>query len=149
MQVILLENVRNLGQLGEMVSVRPGYGRNYLIPQGKAVAATEENQKKFETLRAELERKAEEARADALGRAEKLQALLVTIHARAGEEGKLFGSVGAQDIAQAIRDSGVAVEKQEIRLPNGPLRSTGEHEVLVHLHSDIDARVTVSVIAEE
>ncbi|MCS4505147.1 50S ribosomal protein L9 [wastewater metagenome] len=149
MEVILLEKVDNLGGLGDRVKVRAGYGRNYLLPQGKARMATEENIRYFEERRAELERQAAEQLAAAQRRAEQLAGLTVTITAKAGDEGKLFGSVGTADIADAVTAAGVEVERQEVRLPEGPLRVTGDYEIELHLHSDVDATVTVSVTAEE
>ncbi len=149
MDVILLEKVHNLGNLGDKVSVRPGYGRNYLIPRGKAASATALNLKQFEQRRAELEQVANESLAAAERRAEALHALgKVTLTSKAGEEGKLFGSVGAVDIAEAITQAGVKLEKQEVRLPAGPLRMVGEHEVSIHLHPDVNVRIAV-VIARE
>lgn len=149
MEVILLEKVENLGNLGDRVSVRPGYGRNYLIPQGHAKMATPENIRYFEERRAELERKAAEALSEAEKRAEQLAGLTVSIKAKAGEEGKLFGSVGTQDIADAVTAAGVTIERHEVRLPEGPLRATGEYEIELHLHTDVNATVQVVVEAEE
>ncbi|HKJ94499.1 MAG TPA: 50S ribosomal protein L9 [Gammaproteobacteria bacterium] len=149
MEVILLEKVENLGDLGDRVNVRPGYGRNYLIPHGRAKAATAENIKFFEERRAELERKAAEAIAEAGKRAEQLAGLTVTIKAKAGDEGKLFGSVGTQDIADAVTAAGVAIERHEVRMPEGPLRATGEYEIELHLHTDVNTTVQVVVAAEE
>lgn len=148
MDVILLEKVQNLGNLGDKVSVRPGYGRNYLVPGGKAVLATPENLAEFEARRAELEKAEAEALTVARKRADALAAVVISIAHRAGDEGKLFGSVGTVDIAQAINDAGVAVEKSEIRLPDGALRQVGEFEVGVHLHTDVDATVKVTIVAE-
>lgn len=149
MDVILLEKVHNLGNLGDKVAVRPGYGRNYLIPRGKAAPATALNLKKFEARRAELEKAANEALAAAEQRAEALRALgKVTLTSKAGEEGKLFGSVGTVDIAEAITQAGVKLEKQEVRLPAGPLRMVGECEITIHLHPDVNVQITV-VIAPE
>ena len=149
MDVILLETIGNLGGLGDKVSVKPGYGRNYLIPQGKAVPATETNLAEFEARRAELERAAAEARTKAQGRAEALQALeTITIGANAGEEGKLFGSIGTRDIATAIVEAGCEVDKSEVRLPDGALRETGEYSIALQLHADVMAEVSIHVIAE-
>jgi large subunit ribosomal protein L9 len=145
-EVILLKNVGGLGALGDKVRVRAGYGRNYLVPQGYAVLATPANLEAFEARRAELEREAAEAVAAAEARKSSLEGLSVTIARRAGDEGRLFGSVGTQDIAEAVTAAGVAVEKQEVRLPEGPLRAAGEFEVLLHLHADVDATVTVHVV---
>ena len=149
MEVILLEKIKNLGDLGDRVKVRPGYGRNYLIPQGKAVPATPENIKRFEERRAELERQAAEARAAAEARREKLEGLEVTIPARAGQEGKLFGSVGTQDIAEAVTAAaGIEVERREVLMPEGPIRQTGEYEIELQLHSDVSAIVRIVVVPE-
>ncbi len=146
MDVILLEKVHNLGNLGDKVSVRPGYGRNYLVPRGKAAPATGANLKKFEERRAELEQAANESLAAAEQRAEALRALgKVTLTCKAGEEGKLFGSVGTVDIAEAITQAGVKLEKQEVRLPAGPLRMVGEHEVSIHLHPDVNVQIAVVI----
>lgn len=148
MQVILLEKVTNLGKLGDVVNVKPGYGRNFLIPRGKAVTATTENRAKFDAQRAELERHEADLLSQAQARREKINAQVVTIPAMAGDEGKLFGSIGTVDIAEAMTSAGLPVEKQEIRLPNGPLRAVGEHTVHIHLHPDVDATVTVNVVPE-
>lgn len=150
MEVILLEKIGKLGDLGDKVTVKPGYGRNFLIPQGKAVSATSANVAEFETRRAELEASAAEVVAAAEVRSGRLQELgQITIGAHAGEEGKLFGSVGTRDIADAVTAAGVELNKSEVRLPEGALREVGEYEVNVHLHSDVDAVVLVSVIADE
>lgn len=149
MNVILLEKIRNLGDLGEQVSVAAGYGRNFLIPQGKAVPATEANVKHFEERRAELEAKAADELATAQARAEKLAALTVTIPANAGDEGKLFGSVGTADIAAAATEAGVELAKKEVRMPEGAIRTTGEFDIVVSLHTDVDATVKVNVVAED
>jgi large subunit ribosomal protein L9 len=148
MQVILLEKVGRLGNLGDQVNVKPGYGRNFLLPFGKAVAATKENIAEFEKRRAELEAAAAERRSSAETRAAKLAELAVTIAANAGDEGKLFGSVGTRDIADAISAAGVAVEKSEVRLPNGVIRETGEFQIDVQLHSDVTQTITLRVVAE-
>ena len=149
MEVILLEKIHRLGNLGDKVNVAPGYGRNFLIPQRKAVPATADNVAKFEQQRAALER----AQSDALGRAEaraaQLREIAVTIAAKAGAEGKLFGSVGTGDIADAIVAQGAEIEKREIRLPDGPLREIGEYDVEVHLHADVDVTVKVKVVPED
>lgn len=149
MEVILLEKVENLGGLGDQVKVKAGYGRNYLIPQGKAKPATPENVKIFEERRAELERAAQERLSAAEARRDQLKGLTVTIKAKAGDEGKLFGSVGTADIADAVTAAGVEVERQEVRLPEGALRATGEYEIELHLHTDVDATVAVVVEGEE
>jgi large subunit ribosomal protein L9 len=148
MNVILLEKVHNLGDLGEQVSVKAGFGRNFLIPQGKAVAATKENVASFEARRAELEKVAAEKLAAAEARKAKLDELSITIAHNAGEEGKLFGSVGTLDIAKAITDAGVEVAKSEVRLPEGALRNIGDYEIDVELHSDVVATVKLSIVAE-
>lgn len=148
MEVILLEKVQNLGNLGDKVKVRAGYGRNFLIPRGKAVFATADNVAKFEERRADLERKAEGALGDAKARAEALEAASITVARKAGDEGKLFGSVGTQDIADALTAAGNAVEKHEIRLPEGAIRQIGDYEILLHLHTDVDVNVKLAVVAE-
>ena len=147
MDVILLEKVENLGQLGEKVSVKPGFGRNYLIPSGKAVPATRENLAEFEARRAELEKQAAEELAAAEARKEKLEALSVTITRKAGDEGRLFGSVGNADIAEAVNAAGIELDRKEVRLAT-PFNMTGEYDVDLHLHTDVDATVKV-VIAPE
>jgi large subunit ribosomal protein L9 len=148
MEVILLEKVRNLGGLGDQVKVKSGYGRNYLLPSGKAVMATKSNVAMFEERRAELEAKANEQLSAAQARAEKLAALgVVTIAARAGDEGKLFGSVTAADIADAVSAAGVEVAKSEVKLPEGPLRNTGDFELQVVLHTDVEQNINVQVVA--
>jgi len=149
MEIILLEKVHKLGALGDRVNVKPGFGRNYLIPSGKAVSATVDNIAKFDARRAELEKQQKEAAATATARAEKLNAVSVSIARKAGEEGKLFGSVGTADIADAVTESGVELAKQEIRLPEGPIRSLGEIELVVQLHADVTATIKVNVVAEE
>ncbi|MBN7795516.1 50S ribosomal protein L9 [Parahaliea mediterranea] len=149
MEVILLENIGNLGGLGDKVDVKAGYGRNYLIPQGKAVPATETNVAEFEARRAELEAAAAEQLAAAEKRAEALNALdAVTIGANAGEEGKLFGSIGTRDIADALTAAGCEVDKSEVKLPEGALRELGEYEVDIQVHGDVTATVNVTVVAE-
>jgi len=148
MQVILLEKVQNLGSLGDAVNVRAGYGRNYLIPKGIAVPATKDNLLKFEARRADLEKAAEDVLAAAQVRADALTDKQITLAQKAGEEGKLFGSVGTIDIAAALTDGGTPVEKQEIRLPNGVIRELGDYEIEIHLHSDINVTVRVSVVEE-
>jgi large subunit ribosomal protein L9 len=149
MEVILLENIGNLGELGDKVNVKAGFGRNYLIPQGKAVPATESNVAEFEARRAELEAAAAETLAAAEARAEAINALgLISITANAGEEGKLFGSVGTRDIAEAIAAAGAEVDKSEVRLPEGPLRELGEYEIAIQVHGDVIAAVAIAVIPE-
>jgi large subunit ribosomal protein L9 len=149
MQIILLEKVANLGGIGDMVKVKPGYARNYLIPKGKATVATAENIAKFEERRADLEKKAAGEIAVARDRAAKLEGQVVTITAHAGPEGKLFGSIGTLDIAEACTALGIEVERSEVRLPEGPIRVLGSHEVELHLHSDVDVPITVVVEPEE
>ena len=151
MEVILLEKVANLGGLGEKVSVKSGFGRNFLIPQGKAVFASAENVRLFEERRAELEQQAAEKLATAEERKAQIEGLTagVTIGHKAGEEGRLFGSVGTADIADACTAAGVEVAKSEVRLPEGPFRVAGEFEVVLHLHSDVDATLKVKIVGEE
>lgn len=148
MNVILLERVANLGDLGDSVKVKAGYGRNFLIPQGKAVPATPANVEKFEARRAELEKAAAERLSTAEARKDAISALTITITQKAGDEGKLFGSVGTSDIAHAITEAGVPVEKREVRLPTGPIRQIGEHQIEIELHSDVIAEITVVVNPE-
>jgi large subunit ribosomal protein L9 len=145
MQVILLEKIDNLGGIGDMVKVKPGYARNFLIPQGKATVATAENIAKFEERRAELEQRAAGELATARDRAAKLEGQTVKITALAGPEGKLFGSIGTLDIAEACTALGVEVERSEVRLSEGPIRILGSHEVELHLHSDVNVWLTVIV----
>ena len=145
MEIILLENIDHVGKFGERVTVKPGYARNYLLPQGKATAATPENIAKFEARRAELASKAADLVEQARILAEQIQGQTVTIHANTGPEGKLFGSVGAVDIADALGERDIAVERSAIRLPDGPIRVVGEYMIEVHLHVDIDAQLTVVV----
>ncbi|HET8802695.1 MAG TPA: 50S ribosomal protein L9 [Marinobacter sp.] len=148
MEVILLEKVANLGSLGDKVKVKAGYGRNYLLPFGKAAPATEANIKAFEERRAELEKAAAEKLAAAQARAEALEGAAFTISSKAGEEGKLFGSIGVRDIADAITAAGTDVEKSEVRLPEGPLRATGEYDIELQLHSDVEVTIKLTVVAE-
>ncbi|MEQ9465260.1 MAG: 50S ribosomal protein L9 [Haliea sp.] len=149
MEVILLENIGNLGGLGDKVDVKAGYGRNFLVPQGKAVPATRDNIAEFETRRAELEAAAAATLAAAEKRAEALNALQpISIGANAGEEGKLFGSVGTRDIAEALVAAGCEVDKSEVRLPEGPLRELGEFEVDIQVHGDVTATVVIAVVPE-
>jgi len=148
-EVILLEKMRNLGALGTKVKVKSGYARNFLIPQGKAVYATKDNLAKFEQRRAELEKSAAEKLQQAQTRQQQINALpVITMTAKAGDEGKLFGSIGTRDIAEEIKKAGVAVEKREVRLPEGALRSTGEFEVAIDLESDLTAIVKINIVAE-
>ncbi len=146
MEVILLKKVANLGNLGEKVDIRAGYGRNYLIPKGYAVPATADNLKRFEERRAELEQQAAEAYAIADERRESLDGRSVTVARKAGDEGRLFGSVGAADIAEAANAMGIKLFKQELRLPTGPFRATGHYEIGVHLHPEINATLKVEIV---
>ncbi|MEE4145310.1 MAG: 50S ribosomal protein L9 [Halieaceae bacterium] len=149
MEVILLENISNLGTLGDKVNVKAGFGRNYLVPQGKAVPATASNIAEFEARRADLEAAAAATLAAAETRAEAINALgLISIPANAGEEGKLFGSVGTRDIAEAITAAGCEVDKAEVRLPEGALRDLGEYEIAIQVHGDVFASVAIAVIPE-
>ena len=148
MEVILLENIAKLGDLGDKVNVKSGYGRNFLIPQKKAVPATAANLEEFETRRAELEKIANEKLDTAKARAEQVEALSVSIATKAGEEGKLFGSITVRDIADACDAKGVAIEKSEVRLPEGPIRELGEFEIDIHLHPEVDAVLKLAVVAE-
>lgn len=148
MEVILLEKVANLGNLGDKVTVKAGYGRNYLLPQGKATAATPENIAEFEARRAELERVAAEVLAAAEARAAQLADMVVTITANVGEEGKLFGSIGTQDIADALSAAGTEVAKSEVRLPEGTIRQTGEYDIALQLHAEVDVDIKLVVTGE-
>lgn len=148
MEIILLKKVENLGALGSVVSVRPGYARNFLIPQGKAKMATKANVAEFEARRAELEVEATEALAAAEARKAQLAEMVLTIKANAGSEGKLFGSVSNIEIAEAIQAAGVEVERREIRMPDGAIRHLGEFEIGLHLHTEVDATIKVIVEAE-
>ena len=148
MEVILLKNIGGLGALGDKVKVRPGYGRNYLVPGGFAVPATAANLEAFEARRAELEQEAATTLAAAESRKAALEDMRITIARKAGDEGRLFGSVGPQDIAAAVTAAGVEVAKQEVRLPAGPFRTTGEFEVTLHLHADVDATITLTIVPE-
>jgi large subunit ribosomal protein L9 len=149
MQVILLQKVANLGNIGDRVKVKPGYGRNFLLPSGRATLATPDNVAKFEARRAELEKLARDQLSSAEERAAALRDFKLTIPAKAGTEGKLFGSVGTVDIAEAIVKEGFKVQRSEVRMPNGPLRTIGEHQVELHLHADVDVPLTVTIVAEE
>ena len=148
MEVILLETIAKLGDLGDKVTVKAGYGRNFLIPQKQAVPATAENLEVFKARRAELEKIAGEKLVEAQSRAETINALSVSLETKAGEEGKLFGSVTVRDIAEAAGAKGVALEKSEIRLPEGPIRELGEFEINVHLHAEVDAILKLAVVPE-
>jgi len=149
MNVILLEKVENLGGIGDLVKVKPGYGRNYLLPQGKAALATPKNIKEIEARRAELEAAEAEELASARRRAAAINGVEVVIPANAGSEGKLFGSVGPIDIADALEGIQVEVERSEIRMPEGPIQELGEFTVGVHLHTEVDAEILVRVVAAD
>lgn len=148
MEVILLDKVGKLGAIGDKVTVKSGYGRNYLLPQGKAVAATAKNVAEFEARRAELEAAAAGKLSEAQARASKLAELTVTIAANAGDEGRLFGSVGTRDIAEAVSKAGVAVSKSEVRLPQGALREVGQYDIDIQLHAEVIQAVKLVVVAE-
>jgi len=149
MDVILLQKVANLGNIGDRVKVKSGFGRNFLVPQGKATVATPDNIKKFEARRAELEKIARDDLTSATARAEALKEFKLTITSKAGNEGKLFGSIGTSDIADAATQAGFKLERSEVRLPNGPLRNVGEYSIELHLHADVDVQLPVTVVAEE
>ena len=148
MQLILLQKVANLGNLGDKVTVKPGFGRNFLVPQGKAVPATEANLAQFEARRAEYEAKAKSVLDSAQGRAAKLDGTTVTLYANASTEGKLYGSIGPREIAEALTKLGTEVEKSEVVMGEGAIRNVGETEVVVHLHADVETPVKVIVAAE-
>lgn len=149
MEVILLEKIANLGNLGDRVTIKPGYGRNYLVPQGKAVLATPERLAEFEQRRAELEKAAAEKLAAAQARADAISKLEIVITQKAGDEGKLFGSVGTQNIADAITQAGAKVEKHEVRLPEGVIRHIGEYDIDINLHTDVVVTLPIKVVAEQ
>ena len=146
MNVILLDNVENLGSIGDLVNGKPGYGRNYLIPQGKAALATSANMKELEARRAELEKAAAEELAAAQTRAKAIEGTEIVIPANAGSEDKLFGSVGPIDICSALEEVQIEVERSEIRMPEGPIQELGEYEIGVHLHPEVDAEIKVRVV---
>ncbi|MGH1542908.1 MAG: 50S ribosomal protein L9 [Arenicella sp.] len=148
MQIILLEKITNLGNLGDLVNVKSGYARNYLVPQGKATIATEENIKKFEERRTELEKASADKLQAAQARANEMSGQQVEIISRASEEGKLFGSVGVYEVAEAFTAKGLELNKSEVQLPEGPLKDVGEHEVAINVHSEVDFTVIVTIIAE-
>jgi large subunit ribosomal protein L9 len=148
MEIILLEKIRNLGDLGDQVTVKPGYGRNYLIPQGKAVRASKENQEAFEARRSELEAAASEALGKAQARAAEFEGVVLEIARRASEEGKLFGSVAVTDIIEAANASGKELDKVEVNLPEGAIKVIGEHDIDISLHPEVSITLRVSVIAE-
>lgn len=150
MDVILLENIENLGSLGDKVSVKAGYARNFLVPHGKAQMATAANLAAFEARRAELEKAAAEAKAEAEQRQTKIAELdTLEINARVGSEGKLFGSIGVADVVDVVVATGVEIEKKEVRMPEGPIRTTGEHSIDIHLYTDVDVSITLNVIGQE
>ncbi|MCP4698121.1 MAG: 50S ribosomal protein L9 [Gammaproteobacteria bacterium] len=149
MELILLEKIQHLGNLGDKVSVRPGYARNHLIPRGKAVPVTDGNLKEFEASRAELERTQADLLARAQARADQLAGLTVVVAKKVGTEDKLYGSVGSADIVQGVNDIGMELSKQEIRLPQGSFRHTGEYEVDIHLHADVDTKLKLHIVAED
>ena len=149
MEVILLEKDENLGNIGDLVKVHAGYGRNFLLPQGKATLATPDNVAALEARRAELERKEAEELTSVQERAAQLENLTLTLTAKAGTEGKLFGSLGTVDIAEACTENGVPVQRSEVRLPDGPVRTVGEHEIEIHLHTDVNVTIRLTVVAEE
>jgi large subunit ribosomal protein L9 len=149
MEVILLEKVANLGNIGDRVKVKSGYGRNFLLPQGKATLATPANIAIFEARRAELERKQADELAAAQARVAQIQKIRLRLTAKAGAEGKLFGSLGTVDIAEACAAAGVPVERSEVRMPTGPIRTTGEHQIELHLHTDVNVTIQVEVVAED
>ena len=149
MDIILLQKVANLGNIGDRVKVKSGYGRNFLLPKGKATLATAENVAKFEARRAEFEKTARVELESAQARAKKLEGFKLTLTAKAGGEGKLFGSVGTSDVAEGLKKAGVEIERSEVRLPNGPIRLAGEHTIQVHLHTDVTVDVPVVIVGEE
>ncbi len=149
MEVILFEKIDRLGGIGDLVNVKAGFARNFLLPQGKAKMATEANKAEIESRRAEFEKLAAETLAAAEKRSKQIEVLEIKIAAKSGTEGKLFGSIGNIDIATALTEAGVEVEKREVRLPDGPIRQAGEYEVTLHLHSEVNAIVKVSIIGEE
>jgi large subunit ribosomal protein L9 len=149
MDIILLQKVANLGSIGERVKVKSGYARNYLVPTGRATMATAANIAKFEAQRHELEAKANEELASAQSRAANFADFKLELKAKAGSEGKLFGSIGTADIAEAAVRAGHPISRSEVRMPTGPIRSTGEHQVQLHLHTDVDVTLTVTIVAEE
>lgn len=149
MKVILLDRVENLGAIGDLVSVKSGYGRNYLIPNGKAALATAQNIKELEKKKEELEKRAAEQLEAAKSRGDLIKGMSLTISANVESEGKLYGSVGPVDIVDAFEKVGVSVERSEIRMPDGPIREVGESEINLHFHSDVDIPVTLNVVSED
>ena len=149
MEVILFEKIDRLGSIGDLVNVKAGFARNFLLPQGKAKVATDANKAEIESRRAELEKVAADALAVAEKRRDQIEGMAVSITAKSGTEGKLFGSIGNMDIAAALAEAGVEVEKRDVRLPDGPLRQAGEYEIVLHLHADVNAVAKVTIIGEE
>ena len=149
MELILMQKVANLGNIGDRVKVKSGYGRNFLLPQGKATVATPDNIAKFEARRAELEKAAQDELKGAQARAAKLENYKLSLSAKAGGEGKLFGSIGTSDISEALNKAGHKVERAEVRLPQGPIRQAGEHTVQLHLHTDVTIDLPVIIVPEE
>ena len=149
MELILLQKVANLGNIGDRVKVKSGYGRNFLLPQGKATVATPDNIAKFEARRAELEKAAQDELKSAQARAAKLENYKLSLSAKAGGEGKLFGSIGTSDISEALNKAGHKIERAEVRLPQGPIRQAGEHTVQLHLHTDVTIDLPVVIVPEE
>ena len=149
MEVILFEKIDRLGGIGDLVNVKAGFARNFLLPQGKAKVATDANKAEIESRRAEFEKLAADALVAAEKRRDQIEALTLEISAKSGTEGKLFGSIGNMDIASALTEAGVEVEKREVRLPEGPIRQAGEYEITLHLHADVDAIAKVTIIGEE
>lgn len=149
MDVILLEKIDRLGSLGDVVNVKPGYARNFLLPQGKAKVASADNIKDLEARRAELEAKAAESLQEAEARKAKLDGMAVSITAKSATEGKLFGSIGTTDIADAVTAAGIEIAKKEVRLPEGAIRMSGEYDITLHLHTDVDAVIKLTIIGEE
>ncbi|WP_251977846.1 50S ribosomal protein L9 [Salinicola avicenniae] len=148
MEVILLDKIGKLGGLGDKVTVKPGYGRNYLMPYGLAVPASKENVEAFEAQRAELEAQAADRKAQAEARAAQLAEIELSLVAKSGDEGKLFGSIGPRDLAEAMAQAGIDVAKSEVRMPEGPIRQTGEYDIALQLHAEVEASVRVVVVAE-
>ncbi|MFI4891543.1 MAG: 50S ribosomal protein L9 [Steroidobacterales bacterium] len=149
MEIILLQKVANLGQIGDRVKVKSGYARNFLVPTGRATLATATNIKKFEAQRAQLEARAAEELKQAQQRAADLESFKLELKAKAGTEGKLFGSIGTADIAEAAVKAGHPITRSEVRMPTGPIRTTGEHQVQLHLHTDVNVTLAVTIVAEE
>ena len=149
MEVILFEKIERLGDIGEIVNVKAGFARNFLLPQGKAKFATDANKAEIEARRAEFEKMAADSLASAEKRRDSIESLAISITAKSGTEGKLFGSIGNTDIASALTEAGVDVEKREVRLPDGPIRQAGEYEITLHLHTDVDVVAKLTIIGEE